>query len=210
MNKRNIIIVVLQAVLVFSMMSCSQTKSKLSKQELAQYISNKKNGLVKEQEINGTRIRLSYQPTCMLVIRELEPEQKNDSVVIKTLEEKYNSHYYFLMRFSRNGKEAIRQLGSFSSYSDMVQVLSFKMGQFVNLTTAQKDTVQLADYLFDQTYGMSDANTVLLSFEKEKIMDGKSIEINIGECGFGTGALKFVLDKKDIDKMPKLDYSSLL
>jgi len=210
MNKRNFITSGVHIVLVFCLVSCAQTQGKLSKPELTQYISNKKNGLVKEQEVNGTKVRLSYQPACMLVTQELDTEKKSDSVAIKKLEEKYSRHYYFLLRFSKNGKEAIRQLGSFSSYSDMVQVLSFQMGQFVNLTTPKRDTVQLADYLFDQTYGMSDANTVLLSFEKEKIESSKSLEINIGECGFGTGALKFVLDKKDIDKMPKLDYGSLL
>jgi len=44
------------------------------------------------------------------------------------------------------GKEVIRQMGGFDKYSDMVQVFSFKMGEFVNLTTPQKDTVALTDY----------------------------------------------------------------
>jgi hypothetical protein len=209
MNAQNILKSLTPLAIMFFLTSCGKTENKLSKQELTQYIGNKKNGLVKDQEINGTRVRLSYQPACILVTQELEDGQKNDSTIIKKLEEKYNSHYYFLLRFSRNGKEAIRELGSFSSYSDMVQVLSFQMANFVNLTTVQKDTVMLADYLFDQTYGMSDANTVLLSFEKSKIEKSKSIEINIGECGFRTGAMKFILNKEDIDKMPELDYNRL-
>jgi hypothetical protein len=49
----------------------------------------------------------------------------------------------------------------------MVQVLSFQMHRFVNLTTEAKDTLPLRDYLFDQTYGLTDGNSVLLCFEKQ-------------------------------------------
>lgn len=182
---------------------------KISKTELIKYINATKHGLVQEQEVNGTKVRLSYQPSSILVAGELQEGQKADTTVMQELENKYKDRYYFLLKFSRNGKEAIRQLGGFSRYSDMVQVLSFQMSRFVNLTTAQKDTVELSDYLFDQTYGMSDGNTLLLSFEKKKIEHSSAIEINIGECGFGTGALKFSFERADIDKVPGLDYSQL-
>jgi hypothetical protein len=84
------------------------------------------------------------------------------------------------------------------------------MNQFVNLTTPQKDTVELSDYLFEQNYGIDDGNTILLSFEKNKIAKTKDIEINIGECGLGTGNLKFRFEKNALDKVPKLNYSSSL
>jgi len=196
------------AILVF-FISCEENlPDKLSKTELVKYISDKKHGLAQEQEVNGIKVRLSYQPSSMLVVQELQEEQKRDTVLIKELENKYRDRYYFLLKFSRNGKEAIRQLGGFSRYSDMVQVLSFQMNRFINLTTAQKDTVELGDYLFDQTYGMSDGNTLLMSFKKKKIEHSSAVEINIGECGFGTGALKFTIERKDIDKVPGLDYSN--
>lgn len=181
----------------------------MSKQELVTYLNEKENGLRQEQEVNGTKVTLTYQPASLLVVRELEDGQEPADTLIKELESKYAGSYYFFLKFSRDNKEAIRQLGSFSRYSDMVQVLAFQMSNFVNLTTPQRDTLELSDYLFDQTYGMSDGNTILLSFDKQKIEKSSALEINIGECGFGTGSLKFILDKKDIDKVPTLDYSKL-
>jgi hypothetical protein len=198
------------AVLMIVLISCNSNKKFLTKQELVGYISNKKNGLAQEQEINGTRVKISYQPWSMLVAQELEDGQKKDPAVIKQLENRYENNYYFLLKFSRNGKEVIRQLGSFDRYSDMLQVFSFQMNRFVNLTTPQKDTVELSDYLFEQNYGMGDGNTILLSFEKNKIQNRKDLEINIGECGLGIGNLKFRFEKENLDKIPKLDYSSSL
>jgi hypothetical protein len=191
------------------LISCSSRKSIVSKEELISYINKKENGLKQEQEVNGIKVSLTYQPGSLLVARELEDGQGKDADLVKGLESKYDSNYYFFLKFSRDNKEAIRQLGSFGRYSDMVQVLAFQMHNFINLTTPQRDTLALGDYLFDQTYGMSDGNTLLLSFSKEKVLKSSALEINIGECGFGTGSMKFILDKKDIENMPKLDYSGL-
>jgi hypothetical protein len=88
----------------------------------------------------------------------------------------------------------------------MVQVLSFQMHRFVNLTTEAKDTLPLRDYLFDQTYGLSDGSSVLLCFEKQKLENKKELEINIAECGFGAGNMKFTFKNSDIQKMPAMQY----
>jgi hypothetical protein len=186
--------------------ACKHTEKSMTREQLVKYINNKENGLVQEQEVNGISTRVSYQPAQMLVAQELEGEQKKDTATIKELESKYKDYYYFLLKYSKDGKEAIRQLGDFSRYSDMVQVLSFNMQRFVNATTPQKDTLPLADYLFDQTYGMSDGNTILLSFEKAKLQNSKTIDINIAECGFKTGNLKFRFEKEQIEKTPALLY----
>jgi hypothetical protein len=121
-----------------------------------------------------------------------------------SIQKKYAANYYFLLKYSKDGKEAVRQLGSFSRYSDLVQVLSFQMHRFINLTTPQKDTIELADYLFYQTYGMSDGNTVLLCFERKKLANKEQLYINVGECGLGTGNLTFSFNQKDIIKVPLL------
>lgn len=75
------------------------------------------------------------------------------------------------------------------------------------MTTPERDTIELSDFLFDQTYGASDANTVLLAFPKEKLKNKKLIEINIAECGFATGNLKFSFEKEDLDDVPGTNVS---
>jgi hypothetical protein len=83
------------------------------------------------------------------------------------------------------------------------------MGRFVNMNTPAKDTMALTDFLFEQTYGMSDGNTVMLCFDKGTLQNKKDLDINIAQCGFGTGNVKFHFVQKDINKVPALDYRKL-
>ncbi|MCH5718196.1 hypothetical protein [Niabella hibiscisoli] len=172
--------------------SCGITKKgSLSKEELLEYVNDPDNGLTKEQEANGVKVKLSFYPSSLLVAQE-----QADTIPIEKLKARYGGHYYFKARFSKDGKEAIRQLGDFGKYSEMVQVLAFRMNDYVNLTTSSKDTLSMADYFFDQTYGMSDGNNLMLVFSKDQIKNANMFDINIAECGFGTGALKFSLKRK--------------
>ncbi len=189
--------------------ACSGSPKAMSRVELIKFLGDKDHGLSQEQEVNGIQVKVSYQPSSLLAAQELNNERLPAASVIDSVEKKYKKNYYFLLKFTKDGREAIRQLGDFSRYSDMVQVLSFQMARFVNVTTPAKDTVSLTDFLFDQTYGMSDGNTVLLCFDKEKLQNKKEIEVNIAECGFGTGSLKFHFDQKDIERVPSLDYRKL-
>ncbi|HRO46351.1 hypothetical protein [Agriterribacter sp.] len=192
--------------------SCSSNKDEaLSKAELIRYINDKKSGLVQAHKVNGINVTLTYQPSSFFVAQEMQTMPVTDSLQKLTLEKKYDNYYYFRLKFSKNGREAIRQLGGFNDYSKMVQVLSFQMNRYVSLITSpQRDTVELSDYLFDQTYGMSDGSNLLLCFDKNKMKESDFFDINIDECGFGTGALKFRIRKSDIAKVPRLDYSKSL
>jgi hypothetical protein len=182
----------------------------MSKEELKAFVREKESGLVQEREVGELKARLQYQPSSLMVAQELgEGSEAKDKKLLDSLQKKYKDSYYFLLSFSVKGKEAIRQLGSFERYSDMVSVLSFEMPRFVNLTTEKRDTVELQDYYFDQTYGMSSSSTVLLAFDKEKLRQSSSLQVNLAECGFGVGALKFSFNKQDLDHTPALDYSTL-
>jgi hypothetical protein len=190
--------------------SCSRRKAVMSKEELKAFVRNGESGLVQEREVGELKARLQYQPSSLMVAQELgEGSEAKDKKLLDSLQKKYKGSYYFLLSFSVKGKEAIRQLGSFEKYSDMVSVLSFEMPRFVNLTTERRDTVELKDYYFDQTYGMSSSSTVLLAFDKQKIKESSSLQVNLAECGFGVGALKFSFNKQDLDQIPALDYSTL-
>jgi len=179
----------------------------MGKQELVRYISDEKHGLIQKKELGGFDVSIQYQPAELLVERELNEQNRTNQFFVDSIQKKYSNYYYFQMYLSKNGKEAIRQLGSFSRYGDMVQVLSFGLHQFVNLTTPQKDTLQLTDYLFEQTYGISQKNRILLVFDKTKIKDPHQVEVNLSECGLGLGNLKFVFQREQLDNVTQLDYS---
>ncbi|HEY4205205.1 MAG TPA: hypothetical protein VGM31_00260 [Puia sp.] len=160
-----------------------------------------------EQDVGGIKIRLQYIPYQLMVAQELQGT--GDGSRIATLENKYKGQYYFKLYLSKNNKEIIRQLGGMGPYSDMVEILSFRLGEFVNATTEKRDTVSLADYAFEQDYGLSPANTLLLAFPKKDFNASDRITVNIGELGLGIGALQFDFKKGDLNGLPKLNYEHI-
>jgi len=196
-------------ILLAALAACNSRQRLLGKRDFVKYINDPGHGLVKKTRIADVDVQVSYEPASLLVAQELTAAGHGDTSNLHGLEKKYASNYYFLLRFSKDNKELIRQLGSFSRYSDMVEVLSFQMHQFVNLTTAAHDTVGMSDYAFEQTYGMGNANILLLAFPRDKVGKAGKLDINLAECGFGIGSLKFNFDRDDLDRVPRLDYNRL-
>jgi hypothetical protein len=195
-------------LLCLLIIGCTRHKKIVSKAALLQYVNHAQNGLVKVQHINDVDVQVSFQPSSLLVAQELETT-KRDTATIHSLEKKYDSCYYFLLKYSKNNKELIRQLGSYARYSDMLQVLAFQMGDYINLSTPTKDKVALGDYAFEQNYGIGDGNMLLLAFSKSKLNGANELDINIGECGFNLGELTFSFQKSDIEEIPQLDYTKI-
>lgn len=131
-------------------------------------------------------------------------DMPKDTARIRALENKYDGQYYFKLSYSRAGKEVIRQLGSYDRYSDMLQVMSFEMGKYITAITDTHDTLALADYLFNQEYGMTNANHLVLVFKKQDLEKAKNFAITIEEFGLGIGITQFEFKKEDLDRTPRL------
>ena len=187
--------------IVILFFSCGTKK--LDKNSLIRYVNHSK-GLCKVQEVNGFKVQAKFLPYQLLVLQDLGLSKKNDTSKINALERKYSGQYYFQLSYSKNNKEAIRQLENFQRYSDMLQVMSFEMGKYIVGTNEKNDTLPLADYVFEQEYGMSSANNMMLVFKKESFSNSKQIDINIGEFGLGIGLMKFEFEKHDIEGIPLL------
>jgi hypothetical protein len=178
----------------------------MGRQELTSYIDRNK-GLSQSQEVAGVNVRIKYVPYQFFVLQELNNAGNPDPARIRQLEAKYSGQYYFRVNFSHDNKEVIRQLGSFQQYSDMLQTLSFEMGKHINASNERNDTLSLADYAFEQSYGMSAGNNILLVFKREQFEKSETININIGEFGLNIGDMRFEFRKKDISSVPGLtDY----
>ena len=189
-------------------MSCS-TKP-LNKEQLASYIQKKENGLQQKEEINGIDVRVSYQPKEMLVYQEMGEENKPTKHLVDSITNKYKAQEYFTIGLSKDHKEVIRQLAGFSEYSDMLQVLSFQMSDKMMMITDHKDTIPMTDYLFQQTFGMSNENTLMLVFSNEKLKGASEWTLYVKEFGLGIGNLKFVFRRADIDRIPSMKELSYL
>jgi hypothetical protein len=199
---------VLLSIILFIFWSCNKTKKSIKKDELISYISDPRNDLIKEKEINGIKLVLLFEPSSLLALTDYEAADNKDETLLNKLNKKYTDHYYFILKISKNGKEAIRQLGSDQKYSDMVQTFSFGMSDYINLIIPPTDTISLSNYVFEQTFGLTDANRILLCFPKSKAIDGEAIYINVGECGFGIGTTRFEFKRSSIENIPPLQVNS--
>jgi len=175
----------------------------MTREGLQQYI-RRNNALSKEEVIRGIKVMVSYMPGELLMQQELSTLPKGDTARARQLKEKYSGQYYFQLSYSKNNKEVIRQLGGYARYSDMVQVMSFEMGAYINATDDRNDTLALADYLFNQEYGMAKANNMLLAFRRQDFNKAKVIAITIAEFGLGIGETRFEFRKSELDDVPRL------
>jgi hypothetical protein len=194
------------AILLIAMSLPECHPGKVTKQRLVRMI-DRDNHLSQTQEVNGIKVQVKYVPYSLMVLQELEGAGSADTGRLHVLERKYSPQYYFRLTFSKNNQEAIRQLGSFHAYSDMVQVLSFEMRSHINALTETNDTVYLKDYAFEQDFGMSSANASLLVFGRKDFDKCREIHLNIGEFGLGIGELTFVFSKNEMEGLPSLDYT---
>ena len=198
----------LTAVLSLCTFSCS--KGYLTEKELKKYVLDESNGLRKSIHQGDYTVDAIYRPADLLVLQEMG-KSTPDSAMLKKLYGKYGSHYYFILNISKNGKEAVNPAAiPGDEFSEVLQNVSFRMGEFVNMTTARQDTIPLADFIYNRTFGMSSSSEILLVFDKEKDKDTDWLQINLAELGLGIGLQNFRFEKDKLEHAPRIDFKEIL
>jgi hypothetical protein len=190
--------------LTFSFLMMAACKpSHLTPEELSAYIAEEDHGLKKSVSMRETNISVSYRPTDLWVQQELGNDPA-DAKRIETLRKKYDRYVYFILSLSRNDKEALHQTGG-EQYSELVRTLSFRMNDYVTLTTAQ-DTIPVGDFMLNRTYGMSNSTDVLFVFNREKAKERDWVQFNLNEFGLGAGNQRFRFEIKDLEDAPGISF----
>lgn len=174
----------------------------LSPKELEAYVTEEDHGCAKLASIGETTIAVTYRPTDLLVYQETGDE----AVDIKKLEElrqKYSRYYYFILSLSHQGKEALHQAGR-EQYSNLVETLSFRMNEYVTLTTSASDTIPVGDFILNRTFGMSRSTDLLFVFNREKAKGKEWVQFNLNEFGLGAGNQRFRFNTEDLEGLPKV------
>lgn len=182
------------------------TPAFLTPEELNTYILDPDHGLIQRSELNGYAVEVLYRPTDLWVQQELGNEP-SDTTSINTLRKKYSIYYYFIVNLSKNNKEALHQAeGGQQQYSELVQTLSFRMNNYVSLTTTKSDTIPTADFILNRTYGYSDATSLLFVFNREKAKGEEWVQFNLNEFGLGIGNQRFRFKTQDLEGAPQIDF----
>lgn len=192
--------ILLTTIIAFLLFSC--TPSQLSEEELNAYILDEGNGLTQSIQRNGIDFSVNYRPTDLLVAQELNGKQ--DKVLIDSLRRKYGKYAYFILNISKDDKEILKQMGSFGAFSEALQTISFRMGEYVDLTTSKQDTIPVADSVYPRLYGMGQATSILFVFNAEKILESDWLSFNLKDLGLNTGKTKFRFETQQIREAPKI------
>ncbi len=193
----------LAVILLFAITACQPEL--LTKEELSAYVSDEENGLKKSSELGKTRVEVMYRPTDLMVQQETG-DGPTDTTTVRTLRKKYEHYYYFILSLSNNNKEALHQTGG-EQYSELVQTLSFRMQDYVSLTTSAQDTIPVGDFILNRTYGLSSSTDLLFVFNKEKAAGKEWVQFNLNELGLGIGNQRFRFKTKDIERIPEINFS---
>jgi hypothetical protein len=179
----------------------------LSPEALTAFVADENNGCATSAKIGETTIAVTYRPTDLLVHQETG-DVAVDPKKLEALRQKYAAYYYFILSLSHNNKEALHQ-SSGEQYSDLVQTLSFRMAEYVTLTTAASDTIPVGDFMLNRTFGMSPSTDLLFVFSKEKAKEKEWVQFNLNEFGLGVGNQRFRFRTKDLEGLPEIKFEGL-
>ncbi len=192
------------------LMLFSCTPEFLNEEELKSFVRDEENGLIKSRKLNGYEIQVSYRSTDLIIAQETGGETSVSKEELDRLTNKYADYYYFTLSLSKNNKEALYQSASGQGqFSDLLQTLSFRMANHVNMTTAERDTIYVADYAFPRIFGMGSSTNLMFVFDKNKVEEDEWIQFNLKEFGLGVGNQNFRFRKKDLDNVPKIDFQEI-
>lgn len=198
MTKNSLLLLLL--IVLFS--SCC--KSFDTQEEMAVYIAEEDNGYQYKKTINGVDYILQYRPTDLLVKQELTDNYSDKQVI--ALREKYHKYLYFNLSMSKNNQELLNGLARHKQkFGQMVNDLAFGMDEKVHLYTPEKDTLEIADFIYPRMYGMTNATVIMLVYPREeKHMKADYLNLAIEDLGLNTGEIKFKINMQAIQNQPQL------
>lgn len=177
-----------------------------SRQDLLMYLRNEDNGYHFEKSVNSVLYSLTYRPTDLMISQFMD--EKTEPRRIQKLRKKYSKYLYLNLGMSSNGKELLSQnYGSRAEFGAKVSQLAFGMSKKMTLTSQNRDTLPLLDYVYPRMYGMSTSTEMLLVYEnKPNTLEQDYLLLSIRDIGFGTGEVSFKIDTKKIKNQPTLKF----
>jgi hypothetical protein len=197
--------------------SCNQNTFK-NETALLEYIKEPTNGYTQHKTINGVDYTLTYRPTDVLVNQELGDAStlRLRSAQVGKYREKYKKYMYFNLSMSINNKELLSAAPkNRNEFGQMVNQLAFGMNEKVHVYTQDKDTLEMADFIYPRMYGMSKATTIMFVYPRdekalkayaESSRSNEYINFTIEDLGLYTGEVKFKIPTKKLIDEPQLSF----
>ncbi len=183
--------------------SCGDPKVFSDSDSLTQYVSSSEK-YHQETQAGATILSVTYRPTDLVLSGETRENTPANEITEKR--EHYNSYLYFQLAIQQDGKEWLQQQISLPTYGDLVQTLSFRMGQYVQLITPS-DTLAPVSTYHDRMYGLSKATQLLIAFPRT-LEKEEQIKLVVREFGGGLGMHQFAFQSTDLLNEPELKLNT--
>lgn len=176
----------------------------LKHSEFTRYVTNVDNGLVVTQEVNNVKADLQYWPQQLLAYQEVKGQDSIDIKEYTSALENYEQYHYLKLKLSTNGQGILHaHVRDRNKYSQLVNRLSFAMGQYAYLIQQPTDTLEFIDCHIPRYYGHSNSTDLMLIYKRDRSLTG-DLRFQLKDLDLGTGELSFVIEQKAIKSIPKL------
>jgi len=169
-------------------------------QALLSYFKDPSNQLKQNHKIGDVNVELRFEPSGLINRSPIQPKNLQKNIESKF----YDNKYFFVLEFSCNNKELLRQL-PYDQYSEMVQVFSFRMSDYIEMAIDESGTIYPINCIFLQTYGMSNANRLMISFDGNRIEHSHHLKLFLREFGLNIGNQIFEIDTDNLKNAKIID-----
>ncbi|MEL7145778.1 MAG: hypothetical protein AAFO69_05385 [Bacteroidota bacterium] len=201
--KRNIFSILLTGMMVVMLWSCTTLPE--NEQELQTYVADPSNGVSKQKQSGGLDFTVTFRPTDLLVAQTLDGDL--EAAKVSSLRKQYGSYAYFVLEMKAEGRDVLYGTAADQAhFNEALQTLSFRMGDYVTLTTANRDTIPVADYTYARTFGMARQTSLLFAFNKEQFQGQEWVSFNLNEFGLRAGDQRFRFKVSDLESVPHIPF----
>lgn len=172
----------------------------LSMDELDEYIGDESHGLIKKEHVDEWVVSVSYLPSYTLAFQQVEGDSYSSSQVDSVIAA-FSPYYYFRLRLEQEGAAT-----TLDQRRDLLPVLAYHLDEYVLMTSSSHDTVRVADFTLNRSFGLSKMTEVLFAFDKTKLVGKDYITFSLYEFGLRTGKLRFKFLSKDIQSIPRVSF----
>lgn len=183
-------------LLIISLASCRQNLE--SKSDYLSWFADDRNGLTKKQTVNGIDFIVTYRPTEVLLMQELDLSRDYSENEIKQIRSSYDSSLHFLMEISFPKDYAIKNSTDQSTFLKFFQELAFGIEDKVELITPD-GIYPPAFFHYERGYELAKKERFLFSFMKPDAKNFKEITFQYKDDLFNTSVLNFTFDLKNIE-----------
>jgi hypothetical protein len=180
------------AMLILSLLMGCTRQELTTRQEVLSYLHQQESTLIQKNVINDMSLTLMYFPHQLA---------KNKNLIAQDGGSK-SKQLYFLLSMSKDGHELLKQVNP-EKYGELVQTLAFQMPHYIYAKIDGGQEVEAKDCLFQNTYGMSNANELLISFDAAPFKSARQAEFVIKEFGLQCGDLYYSFQMNDINAITK-------